>query len=494
MRSLLLATAAAVSTCAPAGAVDYVNSLAIPGGATDLSSYSASMAQNRLGGFGSDLIYDAGSNLYYGVTDRGPGGGTLSYAPRIQAFSLNVDQTTGAIGNFQLQQTIVFSQANGQAFDGLAPAAGGPLGNALDSEGLAILKNGDFLVSDEYGPSVYEFSRSGQFVRAYQTPDNIVPKRADGTPDYAGTRTSSPPITSGRQDNRGFEGLTVSADGTKAYAVLQDPLVNEGKNDGRASRNVRIVQFDTATGQSTAQYVYQLSDIAQLNQGLASGDQFGKNDQGRNVGVSSIEALPNGQFLIDERDNRGYGVGDPNGTILPVTEKSLFLADLTGASDASSTSLAGTNGLNGLVPVSKASFLDIKAALEAAGQAVPEKIEGFTFGPMLADGSVELIVMTDNDYSVTQDANTNVQFNVCSDGPGGSVSFSDVPLDQSCPTGTSLIPTLLYGFKISAGEAAALGFKASAAVPETATWAQMIAGFGLAGAAVRRRRRAGALA
>src|SRR4030095_5458716 len=51
--------------------------------------------------------------------------------------------------------------------------------------------------------------------------------------------------TKGRQNTRGYEGLAVSPDGSKLYAVLQDPLINEpGPNNGRTGRNVRIVVFD----------------------------------------------------------------------------------------------------------------------------------------------------------------------------------------------------------------------------------------------------------
>ena len=47
---------------------------------------------------------------------------------------------------------------------------------------------------------------------------------------------------------------------------MQDPLVNEGSNnDGRRSRNVRVVEFDAASGRSTAQFVYQLESRSVLN-------------------------------------------------------------------------------------------------------------------------------------------------------------------------------------------------------------------------------------
>jgi hypothetical protein len=51
--------------------------------------------QNRLGGFFSDLFYDRNANVYYGLPDRGPGGGVISYETRVQKFSLDVDPVSG---------------------------------------------------------------------------------------------------------------------------------------------------------------------------------------------------------------------------------------------------------------------------------------------------------------------------------------------------------------------------------------------------------------
>ena len=71
----------------------------------------------------------------------------------MQRFSIDIT-ASGAISNFQVQQTIKFSN-NGAALSGQAPAIGGVLGNTFDPEGLVINPvTGNLLVSDEYGPSV----------------------------------------------------------------------------------------------------------------------------------------------------------------------------------------------------------------------------------------------------------------------------------------------------------------------------------------------------
>ena len=485
MRRIATLLIAVAIPALPAHAASFVSSLSIANG-TDLSGF-AGIGNNRLGGFGSDLVYNATDGLFYGITDRGPGGGVLSYAPRMQAFSLDID-STGAIGGFTLQRTTVFTDMTGQAFNGLNPRLlngnSATLGRSFDSEGLARLANGNFLVSDEYGPSLYEFDANGRMIRSFTTPANLLPKEANGTPNYVDGR---PTITSGRQDNRGFEGLTVTPDGKTAYAILQDPLVEEGRAnngsaDGRFSRNVRIVAFDVATGQSTGQFIYQLEDRADINARVT--DTFGANNQGRSIGVSAIQSLGNGKFLVLERDNRGLSVDDTAST--EVASKRIYQIDLTGATNVASISLAGTNTLpTGVVAAKKDAtpFIDIAAALKARGLQVPEKIEGFTFGPRTADGGITLIVATDNDFSVTQNG-SGTQFDVCLNAT--NTVRSQVALGGACPTGQSLIPNLVYSFKLSRAEYLSL----TGAVPEPATWAMMIAGFGLVGGAMRRRRTA----
>jgi hypothetical protein len=106
-------------------------------------------------------------------------------------------------------------------------------------------------------------------------------------------------------------------------------------------------------------------------------------------------------------------------------------------------SLAETNSLpNNVVPVAKELFLDIAAELQTAGARIPEKIEGLTLGPQLSDGSYELLVASDNDFSITQN-DTSTQFDVCSDGK----AWQQVAIDAGCPAGLSLIPTFLFSFK-----------------------------------------------
>ncbi len=460
--SLLVSALGVIGSATSALSISLTNSLTIDGNSTDLYPFEGNSANvNRLGGFSSDLYYDRYNDVYYGLPDRGPGGGVISYDTRVQKFSLDVDSNTGAIGNFKLLDTILLTN-NGNSYNGLNPALlnGDPgfLGLSLDPEGFAVAPNGNFYVSDEYGPSVYEFTADGAFVRSLTTPSNILPV-AGSDLNYADGR---PTITGGRQDNRGFEGLTLNPDGSKLYTVLQDPLVNEGSPDGRRSPNLRIVEYDTATGESTAQYIYALESLTDINDRIpGTEDDFGSNAQGRNIGVSSITALNNSEFLVIERDNRGIGEADPTGED-PVSSKQVYKIDLSQATDVSNINLSGTNTLpEGVISVSKSLFLDIADSLQAEGQVVPEKLEGLTIGPQLTDGSYVVLIGTDNDFSVTQ-TGEGVQADVCTDG-------STVAIDTGCSEESTLIPSYLYSFKASSSELQ--GFVPSQPVPEPSTTA-----------------------
>jgi hypothetical protein len=488
MRLFSAAAVAAIVFAGPASAaVTYSGVLGVAGNATDLVP-GGTPNDNRLS-FGSDLVYHAGSNTFYGISDRGPGGGTIDFAPRIEAFKIDINQQTGAISNFNLTATKVLKQANGASYSGLFPdrLPGGSksvLGNALDSEGIARFSNGQFLVSDEYGPKVLLMSREGRLIREFQTPANLIPRQADTTVNYVDGR---PTTTAGRQDNRGFEGVTLSGDGTKAWAIMQDPLLNDATvaGEGRRSTNLRIVEFNVATGVATAQYVYQLEALAAINGRIpGTADDFSATAQGRSIGVSSITWIGGTRFLVIERDNRGEGPDNLiAGALQPVGSKRVYMIDIAGATNVAGTVLNTSNTAlpPGVTAVSKMLFLDVAGALTAAGQIVPEKIEGLTIGPRI-DGGFALILATDNDFSVTQNG-SNVQFDVCS----GAGMTTQIMLGAACPTGQSLVPSRLYSFKVSGSDVG--NFSASLfAVPEPASWAMLIAGFGLTGAAMRRRR------
>jgi hypothetical protein len=448
----ITAAALLLALAAPGFAAEWtlVDKLETPATTRDAArlpkGVSDSANLNRFG-FYSDLVYDAKTGYWYALSDRGPGGGLIDYATRVQRLRISHDAASGMISEPVVDRTILFRSEDGAVFNGLNPQLlngdVATLGMSFDPEGLAIGKGGHFYVADEYGPSIYEFTSSGQLIRAFTTPANLVSRNGANALDYVNGR---PTIVHGRQDNRGFEGLTFNASGDKLYAVMQDPLVNEGSsNDGRRSRNLRVVEFDAASGHSTAQFVYRLEPISTLNAiDPSTADDFSATNQGRSIGLSAIHALSDTDFLVLERDNRGLGV---EATAAPL-HKRIYRISIAGATDVSGLSLAGSNDLPaGVIPVSKVEEVDLLAALRASGASdIPEKLEGLAIGPRLADGRHLVLVGSDNDYSVTQ-TGAGEQFEVCVNRTTGE-RVSDVPLDGACPDGMVRIPGTLLAFAV----------------------------------------------
>lgn len=461
--AIALALAAPLAGAASVTNTTFVNGLALNGGAGDLSTGTA--AERRLGYF-SDIYYDAVKKDWWGLSDRGPGGGVLAYETRAQRFTLDI-AADGSISNFRVLETVKFNNA-GAALNGLAPNPTAVLGNAFDPEGIVVNPNtSTLLVSDEYGPSLIEFDRAGNLLRRFTTPANLVPRSAAGVPNFAGDTGN----TLGKRTNRGFEGLAISPDGKFAYAMLQSAMLDEGGGNGVFSR---IVKFDTSTGLAVAQYAYKMETSA----------------QGR--GISALVALGGDRFLVLERNNRGVGVG----ATFANADKAVFEIDLTGAQDVTNTVLTNTfaGGVNKVAKV-----LDLDAnTLAALGNKSPEKWEGLAVGPQLANGQYMLLAGTDADYSVTQ-SGSGEQFDVW-------FRFTDAdPYASSiqCPIGLTvgcfltadntvlaslnadyaLLPGVLHAYTADIA-----GFTAAGTVPEPGTWALLGAAALAAGAAKRRQR------
>jgi hypothetical protein len=373
---LALALALAIAPHAPAKIVLLATGT-IPGDSTDLSGLKDNLPDgtphNRLGAMGSGIAWTGDGNRYVMIADRGPKDGAVPFRCRFHVFDIPVK--AGEAIKPRLLSTTLLTGPAGKPYIGLASAfgEGAKDGLRLDPEGVRMARNGNLFVSDEYGPFVIEFDRDGKQIRLLKVPDKFEIEIAGATDDEERKHNKT-----GRQPNRGMEGLAVSPDGGKLYGIMQSVLMQDGDLDPKKGYvvgvNIRIVQMDTKTD-TTREFVYPLDDARH--------------------GVNEILAINDREFLVLERDNKA-------GT--KAQFKKLFRIDISGATDVSKVAKLPATGLpEGVKPVTKKPFLDLlDPAFGLAGKDFPEKIEGLAFGPDLPDGRHLLLLTTDNDLQATE--------------------------------------------------------------------------------------------
>jgi hypothetical protein len=342
------------------------------------------------GGFGSaiDAKPEGGSTVFYSLTDRGPnvGGTGNDKLFAVPAFNPQIGRFHLANGTLVRDEVITLKDAFGGPRTGLPigasgcgatgeipkTIAGGVLPfdpNGIDSEGLRVMGDGTFWVSDEYGPFLTHFDRNG--ITLEQNSPCAGPNPL-------------PAVLVRRQANKGMEGLASINGGSVLVGIVQNPLDNPTHAAIKNSRLLRIVVMDVQH-HVTHQYAYLMDNAS--------------------YGASEIEAVSPTTFLVDERDGKFFG--DPAG---PSVQKKIYLIDITGATDISDPA----NGMNGLVLGGKTLEQMTDADLAANGivpvtksLAVDLLQWGYTHdkaeGVVLLDGGHTIGVSNDDDFGVTDD-------------------------------------------------------------------------------------------
>jgi hypothetical protein len=347
------------------------------------------------GGFGSGISRGQ-DGYFYILTDRGP---NYDFAEETKAFtSPDVGPTVGVFERadtvLRLVRKIRLRNADGSPISGLpnppGPGSTGetavtPAGarlqpdpNGLDTEGIHVLRDGTFWVSDEYGPNLVHFDSSGQVI------ERVNPFGPSGR--------SLPAVLASRRPNYGFEGLTGDSTGRFLVAIAQSPLDNP-RAAGRESIHVRIVFFDTETG-ATRQYLYPLDATGFF--------------------ATDIAWLSPTRFLVLERDVAFPG-GDPSSS-----QKKVFAVDLSEATDVSDPGNRPSGRLANGKTLEAASTADLVVEnIEPATKTLVVDLLELGYPHDKPEGIVvlgpdEIGVVNDDDYSIT-------------DGGGGVAAVKRLP-------------------------------------------------------------------
>ncbi len=364
--------------------IELLGFATIPGDSHDLSGLTGEAApgipNDRLGSMGSGIAFlgeKDGKADYVMVNDRGPNDGATPFVCRFHRFSIGIDPGAKPPVTVKLEATTILRHQDGTEFVGNSdqlgmahePESDIKTTRRFDPEAIRVLPNKNLLISDEYGPYIYEFNMEGKFVRPWPMPESfMVQRRAAKEADEL-----PPANMSGRQANRGAEGLAVTRKGV-AWVLLQSPLIQDGAlnaENKRVGRNIRFLRLGSEPdSKAQRQNVYRL--------------ESGKH------GVSEVLAVSEQKFLVLERDGSDAKF------------RKIYMIDFYNATDVTPMSNLSSDDLDITIkPVKKELFIDMSDPKWGITK-MPEKIEGLCFGPKLKDGRATLIVTSDNDLKGEQ--------------------------------------------------------------------------------------------
>jgi hypothetical protein len=291
----------------------------------------------------SALAFDREREVYYALADNQ---GTT--AARYYTLRLPLDGATP--GTPIVEAVTTLRDEQGQPFTG----------RNLDGEGLALLPDGELLVSSETEPSIRRFALDGRLLDTLPVPARFAVK-----PDGEGT------------ENQTFESLSLAPGANTLFTAVEGPLAADGFTGDLRAR-VRILRYDRAADGAflpAAQHFY-----------LAESVQ----------GVADIVALSDTDLIVLER---GFIPGLGN------TVRA-FTVSLVGATDLSDRPSLNASGLT---PLKKTLLLDVgtcppSGATHPARQPNPllDNFEALALGPTLPDGRRTLLLLSDDNFADEQ--------------------------------------------------------------------------------------------
>ncbi|WP_124059291.1 esterase-like activity of phytase family protein [Vaginisenegalia massiliensis] len=337
-------------------------------------------------GFGSAITFKGldkdGNPEFWGLTDRGPNLDAPNYekgeddvltskifpspdfTPEIGLISLKDGKAT-------VTQTIPLQDKEGKNITG-KPIEPGKVGSSnevaldeelndlgydehgMDTEGIAVDKDGNFWICDEYGPFMTQFDKDGKQIK------QLAPGK--GLPE----------ILAQRIPNRGFEGLTITPSG-KVVATVQSVLDVEGETS-KTAMFTRVVEYDPQT-EKVRMFAYPVNK-----------DDYKKI---KDCKIGDIFAVSDTKFLVIEQGKDAQGEM-MNKVFLFDTEKATDLTDKK-VDDKELEFVEKVEDLGDITMGTKTELVDLRKEGWTA-----EKAEGLA----LFNDNKTLIVVNDNDFGI----------------------------------------------------------------------------------------------
>jgi len=241
--------------------------------------------------------------------------------------------------------------------------------DGIDPEGLVMLSDNSFWVTEEYGPSLMHIAPSGEILERW-VPEGMEHDLATANYPVLG---KLPAILKQRKLNRGLEALALSPDGERLTLAMQSALENPGSKTAKSSRVVRILTVDLNQKKVDGMYAYEM-DAAE-NFEAPHLDSVKSSD----LKISAMTFLGN-RLLIQER-----------------TDETMKIFECTLGPNLLNTKLA-TSMSSPTLEESKTKGFSKRLVWDAltAKDVTPKKIEG-----MVVMDNATLLLVNDNDFGVS---------------------------------------------------------------------------------------------
>lgn len=240
------------------------------------------------------------------------------------------------------------------------------LGFGLDTESLSILKDGNFVISDEYDPSI-----------------NIVDKKTGEILKRLTPANGLPANFTKKNFNKGIEALTIAPNG-KIYAILEGVL-NIYQHSVKNAQLIRMVEIDLSN-ESYKVFAY--------------GFDYNKYKDSSKVKIGDIASIDNDNFLIVEQ---GPAIdGNYRNIIYKINIKDATNIDNLKLADGKELEFGKFEDLENITFISKQFILNPR---EYGWK--EDKLEGLT----LVDKSI-IAISNDNDFALE---GVKIENAVCND-------------------------------------------------------------------------------
>jgi hypothetical protein len=311
----------------------------------------------------SSIDYDAANDQYYMVCDD------RSAINPARFYSAKIFISASGIDSFRFTGVHSMLQPNGNVYPpkSVRPFATvdpeamryDPVRKQLvwSSEGERIVTAKDTILQD---PSINIISTNGDFAGEYKLPENM----------YMSVQEKGP------RQNGVFEGMTFANNLKTLFVNVEEPLYEDGPRVDVMDQEtyIRILKFDVATKENTAQYAYKPDPVAYQSNPLT---EYKIN------GVPDILSIGDDRFIIIERS---YSSGRIACTI------KVFVADFSGATNIIDIPSLAKN--KNFKLIQKKLLLN----MDDLGIYI-DNVEGVTFGPILPNGHRSLVFMADNNFN-----------------------------------------------------------------------------------------------